>query len=158
MPQIFHWHPLCVALMPLKKIHGFWGQWSLCPWAKYNIYNSLLPECCTSHSQDRYINCARPYQFRGAYWRYWEKSTFYFSSANKMTKPNEQQCQYTLPHSTKVDLFCANKYNSNIYSKYSLGQLWDVVDPKLIQPLASVHIFYAMRLTQQIRMFSLKWW
>jgi hypothetical protein len=36
MPPIYWRHPLCVAVMPPKKIHAFCGQWPLCPWAEYN--------------------------------------------------------------------------------------------------------------------------
>ena len=31
------------------------------------------------------------------------------------------------PHSTKMDVFCV-RYK---YSKHSLGQLWDAIDPKM---------------------------
>jgi hypothetical protein len=48
-----------------------------------------------------------------------------------------QYVNLTIPHSTKVDLFCVR----NKYSKHSLGQLWDAIDPKSIQPLASTKPF-----------------
>jgi hypothetical protein len=71
-----------------------------------------------------------------------ELSTFTFHQPTRWVgltnNKSTSLCQSTIPHSTKVARrFCAR----NTYSKHSLRQLWDVIDPKLIQPLVPKKMF-----------------
>jgi hypothetical protein len=113
LPKISRRHPLCVAVMSLKTIHAFCSQWPLHPWAKYNNYNSLLPECSvrrsSSHSNgspspDRvFLTGYKCSQTSGAQLRAFLSNSevhiegigrtvhIYCSSANKMSRPNKQQ-------------------------------------------------------------------
>ena len=70
-----------------------------------------------------------------------ELSTFTFRQTTRWVDLTNNKstniCQFTIPHSTKVYLFCVR----NNYSKHILGQRWDAIHPILIQPLASKNVF-----------------
>jgi hypothetical protein len=111
--------PYCVSIMSPKQIHAFCGQWPLCPWAEYNHYNSLLPSVCSevplTHmilfdiailisqcpSCDRVLligiylisELATVHVFLIEFWGTDLRRTghIYFSTANKMSMPTEQQ-------------------------------------------------------------------
>lgn len=151
--------------------------------AEYNNYNSILPASCSkaplAHmalsdisilisqylSPDLVLLTAKKQatsegrdatalvlliEFRG------------FSSVNEMSRPNEQQKHYPMsiyyPPQYKsgpillVNLsFCARKK----LSQTMFGMLQDAIDGKLMQTLASKKTLKAMKLTHEIRTFSL---
>ena len=111
MTQISRRHPFCVAVMPPKKIYDFCGQWQLCPWPRvwhcalhpWRCSEASLTHMALCHmigsfsqatSEDRHTGDTTAcilIQFRGAYWRYWKNCPHFTLSANKTSRPNEQQ-------------------------------------------------------------------
>ena len=108
MPQISRLHPLWVAVMPPppKKIHSFCGQWPLCPWADIITiipFSRLLSEVSLHHvigsfsqatSEDInawYATSRASLSNSEAHFEDIGRTVhIYFSSANKMSRPNEQ--------------------------------------------------------------------
>jgi hypothetical protein len=94
----------------------------LCSWAEYNNYNSFLPSCClrrsTSHSHG---SRSRDRVFLTSYkWKQTHRGPHCTSLSNSEVHTEDilsarwvgltnskstSLCQYTIPHSTKVDLF-----------------------------------------------------
>ena len=116
MPRISRLHPLCVAIMPPKKIYAFCGQWALCPCAEYNKYNSLLliisfSQLRASHSHGSHMAlwsclshrlqvktdtsgmqlCVSLSNSEAHIEDFGRTVHIYFSSNYKMSRPNEHQ-------------------------------------------------------------------
>ena len=136
MPRISRRHPLSVAVMHSKKITAFCSQCPLCPspWALCSpnhlsltrlsitwpgLSHRLQVETDTSGTQ----LSASLYNFEVHIEDIGRTVPIYFSSANKMSRPNKQQMHlpmsiyYPPYYKSQPILFCAR----NKYSKHSLG-------------------------------------
>jgi hypothetical protein len=126
------------------------------------LHCALLPECAAQSeasftrialhhvnrsfsqatSEDRHIWDATAHvliQFQGAYWRYWKNCPHLPTRWVGLTNSKSTSlCQSTMPPSTKVNLFYSVW---EFHVPNSLGQLWNVIDPKLREPLASKNYF-----------------